>query len=136
MSKRNLLLTSAALLIVAGGAYAQNAKFNVPFQFTVYNTVMPAGSYFIKSETTNSSALIIKNGQQGRSRIFYTVGSVQSLGRQGQTKVVFDCYNGSCYLSQVWSGSTFGRQLIKSRQELEMAKQHPAVHSPVVAAVR
>jgi hypothetical protein len=137
MSKRNLMFASAALLIVAGSAYAQNARFNVPFQFTVYNTAMPAGSYLIKSASTvsSSSSLIIQNDQTRRSGFFDTNSPLQSLRRNAQSKLVFDCYDGSCYLSQVWNGNV-GRQLRKSPQEVELAKQRPVVHAPIVAAVR
>jgi hypothetical protein len=139
MSKRNMLLALAALLIAAGSAYAQSARFNVPFQFTVDKTVMPAGSYFIKSafpDLGDSGVLIIQNGQAGRSRYFTTNNPVRSLGAQAQTKLVFHCYGGSCFLLQVWTGSNVGWQLTKSSQELELAKQSPAVHVPVVTALR
>lgn len=136
MSKRNLLLAFAALLIAAGSAYAQNARFNVPFQFTVYKTVMPAGTYSIKSAPNSPWAMIIQNGQAGRPSFLNANNAVQSLNAKAQTKLVFHCYDGSCFLSQVWTGNAVGRQLITSPQELELAKQRPAVHVPVVAALR
>lgn len=139
MSKRNVLLAFAALLIAAGSAYAQNPRFDVPFQFTIDKTLMPAGSYSIKSASSdsgNSGTLIIQNGQTGRSRFFNTNSPVQSLGGKDQTKLVFHCYGGSCFLSQVWTGNDVGRQLKESRQELEVAKQGLAVHVRVAAALR
>jgi hypothetical protein len=134
MSKRNMLLALAALLLAAGSAYAQNDGFNVPFQFAIGKSVMPAGHYFIKSASPNSGTLIIQHGQTGRSR-FVDGNPIRSRGAQDQTKLIFHCYSGSCFLSQVWTGNDVGRQLKESSQELELAKQNPAVRVPVVAAL-
>lgn len=135
MSKRNMLLALAALLLAVGSAYAQNDKFNVPFQFAIGKSVMPAGHYSIKFASRDSGSLIIQDRQTGRSR-FVDGNPIQSRGAQDQTKLVFHCYSGSCFLSQVWTGNDVGRQLTKSSQELELAKQSPAVRVPVVAALR
>jgi hypothetical protein len=135
MSKRNMLLALAALLLAAGSAYAQNDRFNVPFQFAIGKSVMPAGHYSIKSASPTSGALIIQDRQTGRSSGFVAGIPIRSRGAQDQTKLVFHCYSGSCFLSQVWTGNDVGRQLTESSQELELAKQSPAVRVPVVAAL-
>jgi hypothetical protein len=135
MSKRNMLLALAALLLAAGSAYAQNDIFNVPFQFAIGKSVMSAGHYSIKSASRNSGTLIILDHQTGRSR-FVDGNPIRSRGAQDQTKLVFHCYSGSCFLSQVWTGNDVGRRLTESSQELELAKQSPAVRVPVVAALR
>jgi hypothetical protein len=135
MSKRSMLLALAALLLAAGSAYAQNDRFNVPFQFVIGKSVMPAGHYSIKSASRNSGTLIIQDDQTGRLR-FVDGNPIRSRGAQDQTKLVFHCYSGSCFLSQVWTGNDVGRQLTESSQELELAKQSPAVRVPVVAALR
>ena len=132
MSKRNMLLALAALLLAAGSAYAQNYEFNVPFQFAIGKSVMPAGHYSIARD---SGTLIIQDRQTGRSR-FVNGNPIRSRGAQDQTKLVFHCYSGSCFLSQVWTGNDVGRQLTKSSKELELAKQSPAVRVPAVAALR
>ena len=135
MSKRNMLLALAALLLAAGSAYAQNDRFNVPFQFAIGKSVMPAGHYSIKSASRNSGTLIIQDHQTGRLR-FVDGNPIRSRDAQDQTKLVFHCYSGSCFLSQVWTGNDVGRQLTESSQELELAKQSPTVRVPVVAALR
>jgi hypothetical protein len=135
MSKRNMLLALAALLLAAGSAYAQNDRFNVPFQFAIGKSVMPAGHYSIKSASPNSGTLIIQDHQTGRLR-FVDGNPIRSRGAQDQAKLVFHCYSGSCFLSQVWTGNDVGRHLTESSQELELAKQSPAVRVPVVAALR
>ena len=134
MSKRNMLLALGALLLAAVSAYAQNDRFNVPFQFAIGKSVMPAGHYFIKSANPNSGTLIIQHGQTKRSR-FVDGNPIRSRGAQDQTKLIFHCYSGSCFLSQVWTGNDVGRQLTESSRELELANQSPAVRVPLVAAL-
>jgi hypothetical protein len=139
MSKRNVLLALTALLITAGSAFAQSAKFNVPFQFTIDKMLMPAGNYSIKSANPawqSSGVLIIQGvGSTARSR-FLNTNPLQSVGAQDQSKLVFHCYGDSCFLSQVWTGDNVGRQLRMSSYELELAKQGLALRAPIVAAVR
>ena len=78
--------------------------------------------------------MTVQHGQTGRSR-FVDGNPIRSRGAQDQTKLIFHCYSGSCFLSQVWTGNDVGRQLKESSQELELAKQNPAVRVPVVAAL-
>jgi hypothetical protein len=132
---RQVLLALAALVIAAGSAYAQSPKFNVPFQFTIDKMVMPAGNYSIKSASDSDSMLIIQGlDKPVRSRfLFLFTNLLQSVG---QTKLIFNCYGGSCFLSQVWTGSNVGRQLRESRQERQLAKQGPAAGVHALAAVR
>src|SRR5690348_3834517 len=110
MSKRNVLLALAALLIAAGSAYAQSVRSNVPFQFTVGTTVMPAGHYSIKSGYPDPDwALSIRDLDRHTLRLrFLNTSPVRSLAAQDQTKLVFHCYSGSCFLSQVWTGNDVG----------------------------
>jgi hypothetical protein len=136
MSKRNVLLALAALLIAAGSAYAQSIKFQVPFQFTIDNMVMPAGYYWI--ESSHDSGLLAIEGldRQTSPKRFLNANPVESLGRQYEAKLIFNCYGGSCFLSQVWTGNNVGRQLGESRQERQLAKQGLEPRVPALAALR
>src|SRR5689334_7546019 len=116
MSKRNVLLALAALLIGAGSAYPQSAKFKVPFQFITDSMVMPAGKYSIKSaipDSGDSGVLIIQSldSKTARSRFLNTNPLAESVGATDQYKLVFHCYDDSCFLAQVWTGENTGRQL-------------------------
>jgi hypothetical protein len=135
MLKRNVLLALVALLIAAGSAYAQSVKFSVPFQFTVGAMEMPAGDYSIKSASSHMLIIQGLDRQTARSR-FLNYNSVKSFGVQDQTKLVFHCYGGLCFLSQIWTeGNDVGRQLIEGRQERLVAKHDPALRVPVLAAL-
>jgi hypothetical protein len=136
MSKRNVLLVVAALLIAAGCASAQSFKFKVPFQFTIDKMVMPAGDYWI--ESSHDSGLLTIEGldRQTPPKTFLQANPVESLGLQYEAKLIFHCYGGSCFLSQVWTGNNVGRQLGESRQERQLAKQGLAPRVPALAALR
>jgi hypothetical protein len=136
MSKRNVLLALAALLIVAGSAYAQSLKFKVPFQFTVDKMVMPAGYYWI--ESSHDSGLLTIEGLDRKTAPKKVLNSnpVESLGPQYKAKLIFHCYDGSCFLSQIWTGGGVGRYLTEDRQERQLAKQGLAPRVPTIAAIR
>ena len=93
---------------------------NIPFQFAVGKATLPSGEYRIKS--VNDSTLMIrsKDGHQGAVAITVAVTSHQS-GDTG--KLVFNRYGDQYFLSKILpAGHPTGRELVKSRAELEMAK--------------
>jgi hypothetical protein len=132
MAKRNVLLGLAALLIATGSAYAQSITFNAPFQFTLGTTLMPAGEYSVES---HSRTLTIRD--LGRGAVsFASTSAVKSLHAQSQTKVVFRCYGGACFLAQGWiEGNDSGWNLAVNRQERRVANHDPALRLPVLAAL-
>ena len=143
MSKQNGLLILAVWLLTTASAYAQitDVKANVPFQFSVGKTVLPAGTYFIKSALPpfgGSGMLVIWSSDRhaARQRWLRSI-SVQSVSAQDDSKLVFRCYGGLCFLSQIWAaGYDVGRQLIKSPREHLLAKEGPALRVLVLAALR
>jgi hypothetical protein len=124
MKKQLLLIGSLCLLIGSAVApmYAQTAgvqvQVKVPFDFTVSRKVFLAGEYTmtacplgvaIQDDHGTMVAMALANGISGRSAT-----------RNGQT--VFHCYNGRCFLSEVWSpNGNSGRQLLPSQAEAELA---------------
>jgi hypothetical protein len=139
MSKRNVLLGFVALLIAAGSAYAQSTKFVVPFQFTIDKMAFPAGSYLINSSYGSGSATILTiEGLDRHTSPKEVLTSIpaESLNAQHQAKLIFRCYGGSCFLSQVWTGNNVGRQLRESREERQLAKQDTEPRVRALAALR
>lgn len=73
----------------------------------------------------------------GRGAVsFASTNAVKSLHAQSQTKVVFRCYSGACFLAQGWiEGNDSGWELAVNRQERMVAKHDPALRLPVLAAL-
>jgi hypothetical protein len=98
--KRIIAIALFALAtLVAGTAVAQNraVKANVPFDFTVGNAHVPAGTYTISS--TGSQSIIDLRNESGKVHIF---GAGYGDGKSSETsKLVFDKYGDQYFLREV-----------------------------------
>ena len=108
----------------------------VPFNFMAGNQQFPAGSYSIKSDASAGSVLIRSEGEGPAAFILtYPAGDNKE---QVLAKLVFNRYGDHYFLSQVWPAGIAGRELSKSRQEVEVAKagSRPEVLSLVASGPR
>ncbi|MBV9498340.1 MAG: hypothetical protein JO138_03095 [Acidobacteriaceae bacterium] len=114
-------------------AYAQSSapiQAEVPFAFMVQDTTLPAGNYQF---TYNSSAqrLLIRGLGQSSEGVFATAVPVTaSESSNVSTRLIFKCYDNTCYLEQVSQGGISGNQGLKVPQGVEerrMAFLPPAV---------
>jgi len=93
-----------AALVTSGSAMAQDhaVKANVPFDFTVGNAHVSAGTYIIMS--TGSSNMIELRSDSGKVHIF---GSAFSSGKQPATSsLVFDKYGDRYFLHEIRCSTT------------------------------
>jgi hypothetical protein len=104
--------------VISTHAQGQGVQVRVPFEFEVANKTLPAGEYVISSE-----------GDQVWLRIYRgsTVAVVQSnrtTHEGGKTgKVVFNCYEKLCFLSQLWMpDGDLSREILTSKAEKKAAK--------------
>jgi len=124
--KRNLIavltLVAMSLLLNATGAYAQSyAKANVPFDFKVGSTQLPAGPYEIKSLNSGATAVVILNDQTN-------AGAVAMVGREQarstSAKLVFHRVANQYFLAEIWRNSNAEGMIIPtSKQEKELERE-------------
>jgi hypothetical protein len=119
--KIKLLVAAGCFLgsVMTTRAQTGGVKVQVPFEFQIAKQILPAGEYVIWSER-DQLFLRIASGK--------TVAMVQSnrmVHDGGKTgKLVFNCYQKHCFLSQLWMPDPGGsRQLPKSKSEMELARQ-------------
>jgi hypothetical protein len=129
MNKQPRLLASLFLFVglAVAPAYGQvwGVRVKVPFKFVVANKTLPEGEYvlssvreevFVQDSEGKRVAMVLTNAVGGRT-----------VGRTGE--VVFECYTGLCFLSQVWTpGRDTGRELLRSRVETEIAKRETGTY--------
>jgi hypothetical protein len=121
MKKQTLQLASLCLLLMFAATVAQaQAKITVkvPFNFWISDRTLPAGQYSVSS----SSGLLTVQDSSGKPIFIgfvYTVGG-RRAGATGQ--IVFHCYDEHCFLSEFWTSTQNGSQLLPSRYEAELAK--------------
>jgi hypothetical protein len=137
MTNRIFATLSTLTLLTAASAFAQSIVMHVdiPFEFKVGETTLPAGRYDVRPEVAphvlsircfecRAGAMIITNAVQE--------GKIPEKG-----KLVFKRYENTFFLSRVWSaGYSQGRELRKSKAERESVLKNPPVPTVVVLAQR
>jgi hypothetical protein len=83
----------------------QPIQAHVPFAFTVQTTTLTPGNYQL-TYSSSAHTLSIRGLDQNSSGAFAT--AMPAPAASGPGKLVFNCYNKSCYLAQVWQGATAG----------------------------
>jgi len=105
-----------ATLALSTSAFAQQLKANIPFEFTVGNTTMPAGEYTISSSTRNVVDL-----KSANRTLMATVGGSQSYVEKKSNsagELVFAKYGDTYNLRKVWTaGQTTGYYIVKTNTE-------------------
>jgi hypothetical protein len=138
MKNQLFALIGLGLLLVTASAYAQTGvvKANVPFNFIVDKTQIPAGEYLIQKLGISTGAIVIEN--QDRSVIkMVQPNACESPENQTMTKLVFHRYGDQYFLSQVWTaGNNRGSELHTSRRETEVAMDHFVQNVVLAAALR
>ena len=120
------------LLLVSPLSAGQDHQFamQVPFDFVAANHQLSAGDYTVTSDTATGT-VAIRSGYAGPTIVLatYSAGDNKECAR---AKLVFNQYGNHFFLSQVWPAGATGRELRKSRQEVEIAK---TVSRPEVLSV-
>jgi hypothetical protein len=138
VKKQLFTLLGLGLMLASAAAYAQtvNVKVNIPFKFVVRDATLPSGEYTIGSLGMSSDAISIRNLNQ-KAQSLTLSQRCESLKASAQTKLVFHRYGDRYFLSQIWvAGSTAGRELTKSREEVEVAQDYTMQNVILVASLR
>jgi len=124
--KTRALVMAAAIALTAMAttrvAQAQDGMaVNVPFDFVAGSKTLPAGEYTVKISAPTHSMILISR-KDATTSAFINTNAAVSIDPQTESKLVFNRYGDSYFLSQVWSeGNTQGRQLVKTAREKEIA---------------
>jgi opacity protein-like surface antigen len=136
MKRITALAFLAAALISMGSAraHAQEARFKVPFDFTVANQVLPAGTYGVSHATQN--AILIKTHDGRFHAMTLTFADDKQL--YGVGKIIFTRYGNQYFLHEVLSGDvSMNVEIPTSRLEKRASIQEAQLpHSETVAALR
>ena len=121
--------TFVALIAVIGAtlvtpAHAQNSNrfvVDIPFDFSVGNTLLKAGNY--KVEELRSGILVF-NGNGGQDRQFALTVGDEAANQGNQPKLVFARYREETFLHKVFlSGGDDFRQLLPSSKEKKLIQK-------------
>jgi hypothetical protein len=98
---------------------------NIPFDFHVGDTVVPAGSYQVSSQIGVPTVLFIRGSGQRPTIIMRLSFDLQSSSPNQKPTLVFHRYGSTYFLSEVWQGldREGGRGLLPSKAERVKARE-------------
>ena len=106
-----------AALLSSPMLMAQNTETaEIPFDFHVGQSTLPAGTYTI-AKAGMSGILQLRNDDTSKS-IFLGPQGRQSA--KNDPKLTFRCYSGDCFLSAVWMPQSPAYTFVKSSREKEL----------------
>jgi hypothetical protein len=136
--KTMILSLGAVALWGASGLYAQSeATADIPFDFTVQNTTLPAGHYTRSATSTTRDLMLIRN-LEAHKAILVLASSSESGYRKAQDKnvVVFHKVGDRYFLESVKTDAVCGQVApSKLEQEVTSAGNGQPVASVIVAAL-
>jgi hypothetical protein len=137
---KHLLFLFASLFLVAGTVHAQSAslRVDIPFEFVVGDTIMPAGTYTIQPLNTNDSIVELWSPELKNGILLSpcTCASDRDPGQEHESKLVFQVSDGQYLLWQIWTeGYDAGRQLTIKHPRTQEAKLAPPRTFVVAAAI-
>ena len=109
------MILAIAFATAVVSAQAQSAKTvisNVPFEFIVADSTLPAGKYRVNRSIGNALKIWTTD-----AAAFRLTNEIQP-SKDERARLVFHRYGDRYFLAEVWTGGGDpGRQLLKSRQE-------------------
>jgi hypothetical protein len=138
MKNQMFALIGLGLLLATASAYAQTGvvKANVPFNFIVNKTQLPAGEYKILPLGITGSALSIQS-PDGKVIKAFLPNACTTSETPKTSKLVFHRYGAQYFLAEIWeAGNDRGQELPASGLETEISRDHPAQSVVVVATLR
>ena len=114
-------VTAIALTVSSGALKAQTValKVDVPFAFHAGDSMLPAGTYFVKKQ---GDAIRIWDGNGHAISVLCNAVSKTSKNAAAN-EVAFNRYGNDYFLNEVrWDGYNTARGLMKSKTEMEFAK--------------
>jgi len=120
----NRLFYAAGLFTVIASTYSFGqtvvAQADIPFNFQMGQTSMPAGTYFVSEA---GSLLTIRNAA-GKPAAMVLTRPAEHRGKSAKPSLEFDRYGNDYFLANIWTaGSYEGRALPKSKREQELARR-------------
>lgn len=134
MKKQGLTLIIASslfLLLSSVSAFAQEdrVKANIPFDFIVGQTTLPAGEYTISRGLPNEHDLLLIRNEDNRHAAFILANDTTTQVTPRESDLVFNKIGGEYFLAQLWmDGDNTGREIpeprAERRLEIELARHH------------
>jgi hypothetical protein len=138
MKKQLFALVGLGLLLATASASAQTVplKTNIPFNFIVNKTELPAGEYTLQSLGATGKVMLIQSTDRQITKMVLPIACASQHPSE-RSKLVFHRYGDRYFLAQIWTvGYDQGRELPKSSRETEVAQDYPVQNVVLAATLR
>jgi len=134
---KNLMIAAAALMVAAGVAGAQTIKAEIPFGFRAAGSVLPAGSYSVKSSSLSGGNVAVTLANQDTGHSVITMPYAHDAQKSGDVPLAltFECTGTDCVLVGVAPGSGQTYRIWKPKTE-NGGETHLAVIRAVLVNAR
>ena len=123
----SLFALGLALTLYPGKAQAQvvgDLEANIPFQFHVGNTKLPAGEYRIHPLEDSDLTLMEISSADGSASTLFQVQEIESNTTPTKSELIFNKYGNQYFLAQMFDqGEPSGSQVPESRYEKRVSQQ-------------
>jgi hypothetical protein len=120
--KRNMLFAVLVLGLTTGSAFGQTlTRVNIPFEFSIGNSTLPAGEYTVGPVFAGNSTVLAIHSLDWRKQIVMQTSAAESAKGPSENKLVFRRYGDQYFLSQIWAKGQ-ALALPVSNREREMAR--------------
>ena len=134
---KHLPYVFASFFLVAGSVHAQSIalRTDIPFDFVVDNTIMPASTYTIQPFRSDDSIVELLSPELKHGVLLAPCTCASDPG-QHESKLVFQVSDGKYFLWQIWTaGYDVGRQVPIKHPRTQEAKVTPPSTLVVAAAI-
>jgi hypothetical protein len=108
---RTFSIMSLLGLATISAAYAQSGQpieAKIPFEFTAHRTTLSEGTYRLTYNKSAHTLYMRGLDQNSRAAFVFAQPAIAFGSSNAPPKLVFECYEKTCYLARVWQGSIGG----------------------------
>jgi hypothetical protein len=138
MKKLFIIIATLSFIGLAGRntALAQITEpltADIPFDFTVGNTNLPAGTYTLRPLNSMTADLLEFVSEDGETVDMFYAGEAQASEEPAKPELIFHRIGDRYFLHEAFdSGNRFGVAIYKTREERSLEKEMPAKESRYV----
>jgi hypothetical protein len=114
------LTLAAAVTSANGQSTSVLVTADIPFDFIVADKTLPAGEYTVRMATTNGVKISSRDGESSAMRLSHLA---VETSKKRNARIVFHRYGQQYFLAEIWSGESYGRQLLKSKKERHLRQE-------------
>ena len=114
-------LVSMLAVAPASAKSINGVRAQIPFDFHVGSSLMPAGDYTINALTEDDAALRISGDSKSAATL--TIPKDARANSESKSRLVFHKYGDQYFLAAVWGAERTGRVLPESKRERSLRRE-------------